>query len=87
MSAYFYKSNIEINWIKRKLRKTKERQRQIQIMQIDLEKKYYKRNSITKNNFKELSAKYEEELTKEKEKQKISEKRLREILKNIKKKL
>jgi len=87
ISAYLYKSNIEINWIKRKLRKTKERQKQIQIMQIDLEKKYYKRNSITKNNFQELSGKYEEELTKEKEKQKISEKRLQEILKNIKKKL
>lgn len=85
-AALIYKPGFEISWIKGKIQKSAEEQKNLKAMQIETEKKYYKEGTITKKEFRDIMEKYEERMVKAKENEKIYNKKLAEKIDEIKKK-
>ena len=73
-----YKPTLEIKFANRKIQKSKDEQKRIKTMQVEAEKGYYNKGSITKNEFREISSKYEDRLAKAREEQRTYEKYLAE---------
>ncbi len=81
-----YMPNFEISWIRRKIQKSIEEQRNLKAMQIETEKRYYKEGVITKKEFKDIMGKYEERMVKAKENEKTYKEELIQKLNTIKNK-
>ena len=84
-AALIYKPGFEISFVKRKIQRSIEEQKNLKAMQVDTEKKYYKEGKITKKEFRDIMEKYEERLAKAIENERIYKKGLTEKLERIKK--
>lgn len=84
-AALIYKPSFEILWIKRKIQKSIEEQKNIKAMQKNAEGKYYKKGELTKKEFKDIMEKYEERLARANEDEKIYKKKLIKKLTDLKK--
>lgn len=81
VAGFIFKPKFEALWIKGRIQKSLNEQKNIKTMQIETEKKYYKEGAITKKEFRDIIEKYEERNIKAKEKEKIYKKMLDEIKK------